>query len=150
LTPKGRATLKEELEDLVNVKRIELAAYLKEAVSQGDLKENADYHDAKEKQAFLEGRIKFLEDILLTAEVIESSGRTDLVEFGSHVTVRFDDEDDDETYMIVGAPEADPTKGKISYLSSLGEALMGKKKGEKISFRAPSGNTVALKVKKIN
>src|SRR3990172_8217642 len=108
LTPEGKADLEKELETLVKVRRPQLAAKLKDAVSQGDLKENADYHDAKEQQAFVEGRILYLENILRTASIINNDGRSDQVLLGSQVTIREQGSDADETYMIVGPAEANP------------------------------------------
>src|SRR5690606_31470227 len=87
LTAEGAEELRRELDQLVTVRRPALAEKLAEAVSQGDLKENADYHDAKEQQAFIEGRIKYLENILRSAVIIENSGKTDVVSLGSEVTI---------------------------------------------------------------
>jgi transcription elongation factor GreA len=141
LTPEGAAELRLELEELKNVKRPELAAKLKEAISQGDLSENADYHDAKEQQAFLEGRINYLEDLLRSAVIInENLPRTanNVVGIGSEVTVQ-EGTERPETYIIVGAAEANPREGKISNESPLGRALMGRKKGDKVKVDAPAG-----------
>jgi len=149
LTAEGAEELKGELERLITVRRPELAAKLKEAVSQGDLKENADYHDAKEQQAFIEGRIQYLETILRAAVIITNDGPTDVVSVGSQVTIVEEGESDEETYFIVGAAEANPSEGKISNLSPIGSALLGAKKGDKVRVQTPSG-TITLKVKKVN
>src|SRR5215212_5682561 len=125
LTAEGAEELKRELDELINVRRPALAAKLTEAVSQGDLKENADYHDAKEQQAFLEGRIKYLENILHSAVIVNNRGNTDEVGLGSEVTIVEEGIDEDETYYIVGAAEANPREGKISNESPMGAALLG-------------------------
>ncbi|MBC8099438.1 MAG: transcription elongation factor GreA [Armatimonadetes bacterium] len=148
LTPDGAEDLRRELNLLLTVKRPELARKLKEAVAEGDLKENADYHDAKEQQAFIEGRIQYVENILRAAILIVNDGSTDEVRIGSEVTIREDGGDEDETYMIVGAAEANPAEGKISQKSPIGQALLGRKKGDKVKVQTPSG-TVTFKVKKI-
>ncbi len=148
LTEDGAEELRRELQELVEVRRPELAQKLKEAVAQGDLKENADYHDAKEQQAFIEGRIQRLQDILEKAEIIINDGPSDEVRIGSTVTIREEGEDEDETYIIVGAAEANPREGKISQKSPFGSALIGAKKGAKVKVNTPSGN-ITLKVKKI-
>lgn len=148
LTEEGKVELERELEKLVTVDRPALAVKLKEAVAQGDLKENADYHDAKEQQAFIEGRIQRLETILRNVEIINSDGTSDVVQIGSEVTIREDGMDDDETYMIVGVAEANPREGKISHESSVGSALIGHKKGDKVRVQTPSGEIV-FKIKKI-
>jgi transcription elongation factor GreA len=148
LTAEGAEELKRELETLVNVRRPELARKLKEAVSQGDLKENADYHDAKEQQAFLEGRINYLENILRSAVIISNDGTTDVVSLGSAVTIVEEGGDEEETYTIVGAAEANPREGKISNESPIGSTLLGRKKGEKVKVKTPGGETV-FKIKRI-
>ncbi len=148
LTAEGAEDLRRELDELLKIKRPELAAKLKEAVSQGDLKENADYHDAKEQQAFIEGRIQYLENVLRAATIITHDGATDEVRIGSEVTIREDGSDEDEVYMIVGAAEANPRDGKISSKSPIGSALLGRKKGDSIKVQTPSG-PVTFKVKKI-
>lgn len=142
LTEDGRTSLQKELEKLVEVRRPELAQKLKEAVAQGDLKENADYHDAKEQLAFIEGRIRYLEDLLLSAVTISNNGSTDHVAIGSTVIIREEGEDDDEEYMIVGPAEADPRSGRISHESPIGKALIGRKKGDKIRVETPVGETI--------
>lgn len=149
LTPEGKEELEKELENLLEVRRPELALKLKEAVAQGDLKENADYHDAKEQQGFVEGRIQYLENLLRYAEIISNDGKSDVVRIGSEVTIREDGFDEDETYMIVGAAEANPTDGKISHESPIGNALLSHKKGDKVRVKTPSGEVV-FKIRKIN
>ena len=147
LTSEGAARLKAELEDLTGTKRIELAARLRAAIQMGDLSENADYIKAKEDQGFLEGRIQELEYILGNAVIIEKNGKTDTIEIGSHVTIQEDDFPE-ESYLLVGATEADPTKGKISHESPIGKALMGHKVGEIVEVETPGG-TIKFKILKI-
>jgi transcription elongation factor GreA len=149
LTAEGREALQRELQMLIDVRRPDLAAKLTEAVAQGDLKENADYHDAKEQLAFVEGRIQYLENVLRSAEIIASDGAKDVVSVGSKVTIVEDGMDDEETYSIVGAAEANPSAGKISHLSPIGSALIGAKKGDKVRVSTPGGQVI-FKVKKIN
>jgi transcription elongation factor GreA len=148
LTAEGAEDLKRELHNLINVKRPELAIKLKEAVAEGDLKENANYHDAKEQQAFIEGRIQYLENILRSATIISNDGSTDEVRVGSTVTIREEGGDEDEKYIIVGAAEANPREGKISQKSPIGSALLGRKKGDKVKVQTPNGS-VNFKIKKI-
>lgn len=140
VTPEGLEKLKAELHELVNVRRVALAQRLSVAIKQGDLSENADYITAKEEQGFLEGRIREIEAAIRHAVVIEAPIATDgRATLGSLVTVVEEGYDDDETYHIVGALEADPTKGKISNESPLGEALMGRVVGDKVTVQAPAG-----------
>lgn len=148
LTLEGKNELERELNKLLNEKRPELARKLKEAVAQGDLRENADYHDAKEQQAFIEGRIQYLENVLRSAVIISNDGANDVVGMGSEVTIREEGGDEDETYMIVGAAEANPREGKISHESPIGKALIGCKKGDKVRVKTPAGEIV-LKIRKI-
>ncbi|MFW5748713.1 MAG: transcription elongation factor GreA [Chloroflexota bacterium] len=142
LTPEGKADLERELDQLRNERMPELAQKLKEAVAQGDLKENADYHDTREQKSFVEGRIQYLESILRSAVLIEAAGASDVVQIGSHVTIREDGMDDDETYMIVGAAEANPREGRISHESPIGKALIGHKKGDKVRVQTPNGSII--------
>lgn len=148
LTPEGAEKLRRELKELIEVKRPELAAKLKDAIAQGDLSENADYHDAKEQQAFLEGRINQLEHSLRSATIIEETKgkRSEVVIIGSEVTVEEKGEAA-ETYKIVGAAEADPERGYISNESPLGAALLSHKKGDKIKVQTPSGEIVFTVIK---
>jgi transcription elongation factor GreA len=149
LTAEGAEELRRERDTLINVRRPELARKLSEAVAQGDLKENADYHDAKEQQAFVEGRIKYLENILRTATIINHSGGSDMVKVGSRVTIVEEGVDEEETYVIVGAAEANPSEGKISNVSPIGAALLGAKKGEKVRVKTPGGE-ILFRVKSIS
>lgn len=148
LTQEGAEELRKELENLIQVRRPALAQKLKEAVAEGDLKENADYHDAKEQQAFVEGRIQYLENILRSATIINHDGSSDEVRIGCEVTIQEEGSDDKETYIIVGAAEANPRDGKISQRSPIGSALLGRKKGDKIRVATPSGEVI-FQIKKI-
>ena len=145
LTKQGEADLRNELKELIEVKRPELARRLKEAIAQGDLKENADYHDAKEQQGFIEGRIQHIEAILRDATIIEDNGPSDEVRIGSTVVIREEGIDGDDVYEIVGSAEANPRKGKISHESPIGKALLGKEKGQQVKVEIPDG-TVIFKI----
>ena len=147
LTTEGAARLKAELEELTGPKRTELAARLRSAIQMGDLSENADYHKAKEDQGFLEGRIQELEYILGNAVIIEENNHKDVVAIGSHVTIQ-EEGFPEETYHLVGATEADPTKGKISHESPIGPALIEHKVGETVEAETPGG-AIKLKILKI-
>ena len=139
LTKEGEAELRRELKELIEVRRPALAQKLKEAVAQGDLKENADYHDAKEQQGFTEGRIQHIEAVLRRATVVEDEGPSDEVKIGSTVVIREDGTNEDEEYKIVGSAEANPRERKISQKSPIGAALLGKKKGRKVKVQTPDG-----------
>lgn len=140
MTADGLQQIQHELENIRTVRREEVAQKLEAAIKQGDLKENADYHDAKEEQGFLEARARQLEDMLRRAKVIEKNGPSNVVHVGSTVTVSEVGYDDElETYMIVGALEADPAKGRISNESPIGRALLGAKKGSTVNAVTPQG-----------
>ncbi len=135
--------LRAELEEKIQVKRPALAARLKAAIEMGDLSENADYTTAKEEQGFLEGRIQELEIMIRYAVIInESQGGRDTVELGTRVTVVEDGGDEPETYMIVGAVEANPREGKISDESPLGRVLVGCHVDDVVRVEAPDGDLV--------
>ena len=146
LTPEGEAKLKAELKELTGPRREELSKRLRSAIQMGDLSENADYHKAKEDQAFLEGRIQEIEAALRTAVIIEKT-RNDVVTIGSHVTVQ-EENFDPETYYVIGAKEADPRNGKISNESPIGKALMDHKVGDVIEAETPGGK-LKFKILKI-
>ena len=143
LTLEGKRKLEEELEYLTTTARKELAERLQFAIKQGDLSENADYHKAKEDQAFLEGRIKTIEAMLRNLVIVEEAraetSASDEIHIGCKVTVVEEDYGDPETYLIVGPAEADPKQGKISHESPLGRALLGKQAGDKVKVQAPAG-----------
>jgi len=129
--------LKDELDDLMTHKRKEIAEQLEAAKSLGDLSENAEYHSAREAQAAMEERISVLENILKNATVISSRHKTDAVSIGSTVKVARGKEV--KTYTIVGSEEADIAAGKISNKSPLGEAVFGRRKGDKFKCSTPRG-----------
>ena len=149
LTEDGLKKIHEELAYLKKERTEEIAAKLEFAIAQGDLKENADYHAAKEEQGFVEGRIRDLEDSLRRAQVIEDVGPSDVVRVGSTVTVVEEGFDEPETYNIVGAHEADPANGRISNESPIGSALIGAKKGHTVTAQTPGG-AIRLTIKSIN
>jgi transcription elongation factor GreA len=139
LTEEGLRKLKDELSELAGPKRTQLAQRLRAAIQMGDLSENADYSAAKEEQAFLEGRIQELTQLLGNVVIIEENNEaSDLVEIGSNVTIQEEGEEE-ETYFLVGPQEADPAKGRISYSSPIGEALLGHKAGETVTAVTPAG-----------
>lgn len=148
VTAEGLDKLREELDHLLTVKKPEIADRLRRAIAQGDLSENADYADAKEQQAFVEGRVLQLQEMIAGAVIIEEDGSADgVVALGKEVTVS-DDEGVEATYMLVGPLEANPREGRISNESPLGKALVGRSVGDEVEVEAPSGS-IAYKVLKI-
>ncbi|MCL2418124.1 MAG: transcription elongation factor GreA [Conexibacteraceae bacterium] len=148
LTPEGLATLKAELEHMSTVRRREVAARIKEARDFGDISENAEYDDAKNEQAMIEARIAALEDKLRSATVIDASDLdNEVVRVGTVVHV-VDGEGDKRKYTIVGSAEAKPAELKLSNESPVGKALMGRKKGETVTFATPKGER-QLKISRI-
>ncbi|MEW4372238.1 transcription elongation factor GreA [Paenibacillus kandeliae] len=140
LTPEGLAKLEEELKELKGPRRQELAARLKTAISYGDLKENSEYHSAKEDQAFMETRILTLERMLRNSRVISATNiDTSRVVLGSVAVLKDIEFDEVLEYQLVGPAEADLSNNKLSYESPLGKALMGHQAGDKITFEAPMG-----------
>jgi len=148
LTPEGLRKLEEELDFLKSVKRKEVAERIKQAKEFGDLAENSEYEDAKNEQAFTEGRILTLEAMLRNARVIDNHEvRSDVVSIGS--TLKLVDEEGEElTFTIVGSPEADPAHDKISNESPVGRAVLGRRKGETVTVQAPAG-TIKYTIKGI-
>ncbi|MFQ5812526.1 MAG: transcription elongation factor GreA [Anaerolineae bacterium] len=138
LTPEGLKKLEEELEYLRTVRRQEVAQRLRAVLEEQDILENAEYEDAKNEQAFVEGRILTLGEILKNVVIIEEGGPTDRVGIGSRVTV-VEGEGKPETYHIVGSVEADPKSGRISNQSPLGKALLGHRVGDEAIVNAPDG-----------
>ncbi|MDF2644764.1 MAG: greA [Paenibacillus sp.] len=138
LTPEGLRSLELELEDLKTVKRKELASRIKTAISYGDLKENSEYHSAKNDQSFMETRILTIERMLKKAKVVKHIG-TSKVQVGSTVILNDVEFAEKIEYKIVGSQEADVNENKISYESPLGVSLMGKSVGDVISVNAPMG-----------
>jgi len=139
LTNEGFRKLQEELDFLRTTRRQEIANRLHEAMEGGELIENAEYEDAKNEQAFVEGKIKELEILLATARVITEEENRETIQVGTTVTIR-EEGSTDETYTIVGAAEANPRSGKISNESPLGRALLNHKAGETVSVEAPAGS----------
>lgn len=140
LTPEGRQKLEKELEYLRTVRRSQVAANLKSAVEGGDLTENSGYDESKREQAFVEGRIREIETILSTAQILTENGNHDLVSLGARVTV-IEEGGEPETYQLVGRAEADPLKGRISNESPLGRALLGHRIGDRVRVNTPGGVT---------
>lgn len=149
LTKDGFQKLQEELDYLRSTKRQEVAERLHEAMEGGELIENAEYEAAKNEQAFVEGRIQELEMLLATARVIEDNGsdKTGLVQVGSKVTIK-EQGFESETYVIVGAAEANPREGKISNESPIGKAILGRRSGEEVLVETPGG-TYKVKIVKV-
>ena len=146
LTSEGEKKLQAELAELTGPRREELAQRLRSAIQMGDLSENADYHKAKEDQAFLEGRIQEIEFLLRNVVIIEKT-KGDVVTVGSTVTVQ-EDNYEPETYYLVGAKEADPPNGRISNESPIGRALIDHKVGEVVEAETPGGK-LKFKILKI-
>lgn len=148
ITKEKKLALEQELADLKGPKRKEILDTLEYAKSLGDLKENAEYHQAREDQGKLEDRILKIEKILQSSEVVSGKGGGDTINIGSVVVVQKENTKDNKTYTMVGSEESDMALGKISNRSPFGEALFGKKKGDKISFSTPGGtvNYVIIKV----
>lgn len=146
LTREGYQKLQDELEFLRIQKRQEIADRLHEAMEGGELIENAEYEAAKNEQAFVEGRIKELEILLATARIVEESSPEGVIQVGSRVII-VEDGNEEESYVIVGAAEADPTSGRISNESPLGRALMNHRVGEKVQVDAPAGSFMVSVVK---
>ncbi len=141
MTPRGFSRLQEELKTLKANERPLVIRALAEARQHGDLSENAEYHAAKERQAFIEGRVAELEDKLARAEVIDTSKLSGtVVRFGASVTLADEDTDEKVTYQIVGADEGDIGKGLLSLISPLARALIGKTKGDSVEVSTPSGS----------
>ena len=146
LTPEGKQKLEDELEILKSEGRKDLAHRLKEAISMGDLSENADYHKAKEDQGFLEGRIQEIEGILHNAEIIEPQTDYHKVSLGARVTIQEPGEEP-ETYHIVGVKEANPREGRISHESPIGKALLDHEVGDEVTVKLPNGSgTIIFKI----
>ncbi|MFD2369685.1 MULTISPECIES: transcription elongation factor GreA [Brevibacillus] len=140
LTPEGLAKLEQELEDLKTVKRKEVAARIKEAISYGDISENSEYEEAKNEQAFIEGRILTLEKMLRNARIITNEDvDTGVVSVGSRVRLKDLEFGDIVDYTIVGSAESDPMNNKISNESPVGQALLGKAKGAIVDVNVPAG-----------
>lgn len=139
LTQEKFEELKKELEHLKTVRRKEVAESLEYARSLGDISENAEYQEARDMQAAIEERIQYLEKVIKEAKIVASVQKGDVVGLGSSVTIKKDGDAESRTYTIVGSEEANIHEHKLSFLSPLGEALMGKAKGDLFTFETPNG-----------
>ncbi|MDJ1018164.1 MAG: transcription elongation factor GreA [Paracoccaceae bacterium] len=139
LTREGHVALNEELKKLKSVERPAVIRAIAEAREHGDLSENAEYHAARERQSFIEGRVKELEGILSLADVIDPSKMSGSVKFGATVEIVDEDTDEEKTFQIVGEPEADIENGKLNIKSPLARALIGKDEGDSVEVRTPGG-----------
>lgn len=139
LTRAGFDKLEAELKHLKSVERPAIIAAISEARAHGDLSENAEYHSAKEKQSFIEGRIKELEGVISLAEVIDPTRLSGPIKFGATVALVDEDTDEKKTYQIVGEYEADIENGRLNMKSPLARALIGKTVGDSIEVRTPGG-----------
>jgi transcription elongation factor GreA len=149
LTPEGLEKIQKELAHLKGPERDSISQRLRSAIQMGDLSENADYIKAKEDQGFLEGRIKELEYTLKNVTIIDKTNiDNSKVNIGSTITVQEGDFET-ETWFLVGPKEASPRAGKISYESPIGKALIGRSIGESVNVVLPNGNSISLKILKI-
>ena len=139
LTRAGYDKLDAELRHLKSVERPEIIAAIAEARAHGDLSENAEYHSAKEKQSFIEGRIKELEGVISLAEVIDTSKLSGPIKFGAVVRLVDENTDEERTYQIVGEYEADIENGRLNVRSPLARSLIGKTVGDSVEVRTPGG-----------
>jgi transcription elongation factor GreA len=139
LTRAGHTALNDELKTLKSVERPAVIRAIAEAREHGDLSENAEYHAAREKQSFIEGRVKELEGILSRAEVIDTSKLSGPIKFGATVKLVDEDTDEEKTYQIVGEAEADIERGLLNIKSPLARALIGKEEGDSVEVRTPGG-----------
>lgn len=141
MTAPGLQRLEEELRQLKSVERFAIIRQIAEARTHGDLSENAEYHAARERQSFIEGRIAELEEIVASVEVIDPSTLSgDQIKFGAHVRLIDEETEKEATYQIVGQHEADIKLGRLSITSPLAKALISKKVGDAVSVPAPSGD----------
>lgn len=140
MTPTGYSALDAELKHLRSVERPSVIKAIAEAREHGDLSENAEYHSAREKQSFIEGRIKELEGILGLAQVIDPKTLSGPIKFGATVVLIDEDTEEEKTYQIVGESEADIEKGLLNIKSPLARALIGKDEGDSIEVKTPGGS----------
>ena len=141
--------LVEELNTLKTKRRQEIADQLEVAKSYGDLSENAEYHEAREEQAKVEGRILELDELLKHVEIVKHH-KSDVVEVGTGVEIQKKGEKETKKFEVVGSEEADTKAGKISLNSPLGQSMLGKKEGETFTYETPSGKKVNYKIVKIS
>jgi transcription elongation factor GreA len=140
ITRAGFTALETELKQLKSVERPTIIRAIAEAREHGDLSENAEYHSAREKQSFIEGRIKELEGLISRSEVIDPTKLSGAVKFGATVTIVDEDTDEEKTYQIVGEPEASLEKGLLNIKSPIARALIGKETGDSVEVRTPGGD----------
>jgi len=140
MTRAGHSTLDAELKTLKSVERPAIIKAIAEAREHGDLSENAEYHSAKEKQSFIEGRIKEIEGVLSLAEVIDPSRLSGSIKFGATVTIVDEDTDEEKSFQIVGEHEANIDKGLLNIKSPIARALIGKEEGDSVEVRTPGGD----------
>ncbi|MDD3112852.1 MAG: transcription elongation factor GreA [Candidatus Izemoplasmatales bacterium] len=146
LTEQGYQKLKQELETLKDVDRKQNLEALKEARAQGDLSENADYDAARDEQARIEARIKEIENILKHSEIISNTNNSKTISIGKTVSIRFLSNDSIREFTIVGHLEANPLQGKISNESPIGKALIGRRRGQTIQYKAETGTEISVEV----
>ena len=141
LTKEGLEKLQQDVENMKTVRRKEVAERLKQAIGFGDLSENSEYDDAKNEQAFIEGEIQRMEEMLINVVVIEDGAKVDdgTITIGSKVVIRFVGDDEEEEYKIVGTVEADPMNNRISNESPVGKAIIGHKAGDIVDIEVPTG-----------
>lgn len=139
MTPRGLTALQSELKQLKSVERPAIIRAIAEAREHGDLSENAEYHSAREKQSFIEGRIKELEGLISRADVIDPAKMSGSIKFGATVTLIDEDTEAQKTYQIVGEQEADIENGLLNIKSPLARALIGKEEGDSVEVRTPGG-----------
>jgi transcription elongation factor GreA len=139
ITRAGFTALEAELKQLKSVERPAIIQAIAEARELGDLKENAEYHSAREKQGFIEGRIKEIESVIGLAEVIDPKTLSGTIKFGATVTVVDEDTDEEKTWQIVGEHEASIEKGLLNVKSPIARALIGKDEGDSVEVRTPGG-----------
>jgi transcription elongation factor GreA len=146
ITPEGLADVRRELEQLVGVRRPEIVARIKAAREHGDLSENFEYHSARNEQSFIETRILELEGIVKNHVLIEApGGARDTVQLASTVTL-VEEGAPEETYRIVGPAEADPGAGRVSFESAMGKALLGRRLGDEVEVRTPTGGSYTVRI----
>ncbi len=139
MTPAGYARLDNELKQLKSVERPAIIKAIAEAREHGDLSENAEYHSAREKQSFIEGRIKEVESILGRSDIIDPKKLSGTIKFGATIELVDEDTDEEKTYQIVGEAEADIERGKLNMKSPLARALIGKDVGDSVEVHTPGG-----------
>ncbi len=140
MTPAGHKALEVELKQLKSVERPTIIKAVAEAREHGDLSENAEYHSAREKHSFIEGRIKELEGVLSLADVINPANLKGAIKFGARVTLVDEDTDEEKTWQIVGEYEANVENGQLNIKSPIARALIGKEEGDSVEVRTPGGD----------